>query len=93
MPIYHLKPVASLMQDADWRSSPYNGEAWVHAANEDEARGLVSGRYENAAANIPGVSQGPSPWQQPRLVQVATVEEGPNGMDMPSGVVVADRQM
>ena len=93
MPIFRLRPVASLLEDAAWRNSPYNGEIWVNAADEAEARGLASGRYEDASANIPGVSRGASPWMDQRLVKATPEAAGPDGMEIPNGVAVADRQM
>ena len=93
MPIYRLKPVAALLEDAAWHNSPYHGEVWVNAADEAEARGLTSGRYEDAAANIPGVHRAPSPWLDARLVQAIPEATGPNGVDIPNGVVMGDRQM
>lgn len=93
MPIFHLTPVVTMLDQAAWQNSPYRGEVWANARDEAEARGLVSGRYEDAGANIPGVSRGPSPWQDAQLVAVEEVAEGPNGMAIPDGVVVADRQM
>lgn len=93
MPFFRLKPIANLTDDPDWRTSPYQGECWVNAASEAEARGLVSGRYEDAAANIPGRSRAPSPWQQERLVAVERYEAAPDGMDIPAGVVVGERQL
>ncbi len=93
MPIYRLKPVASLLEDPAWRNSPYNGELWVNAASEAEARGLASGRYEDARANIPGVHRGPSPWLDERLVRALSEPSGPNGVEIPNGVVLGERQM
>ena len=93
MPIYHLKPVVTSLEESAWQNSPYRGEVWVNAKDAGEARLLTSGRYEDAGANIPGVSRGPSPWQADALVSVEEVPEGPNGMDIPAGTVVGDRQM
>lgn len=93
MPIFRLKPVAALLEDAAWRNSPYHGQLWVNAADEAEARGLASGRYEDAGANIPGVSRGPSPWMDARLVESIPEAAGPDGADIPNGVVLGDRQM
>lgn len=93
MPIYHLKPVLAVLDNAAWANSPYQGECWVNAADETEARGLVSGRYEDARANIPGHSAGPSPWMDAKLVAVDVLAEPPPGMQIPNGVVVADRQL
>jgi hypothetical protein len=93
MPIFRLKPVASLLEDAAWRNSPVSDELWVNAADEAEARGLASGRYEAAGTNIPGVSSGASPWLDPRLVQAVAEQTGPGGRPIPAGVVLGDRQM
>lgn len=93
MPIFHVKPVLALLDDEAWRNSPYRGECWVNAADEAEARGLISGRYEDARVNIPGRSEGPSPWMDQRLVGMERLDTPPLGMDIPNGVVVADRQL
>ena len=94
MPIFLLSPVPEFIRDPAWETSPYNGDAWVNGADETEARGLVAGRYEDARGNIPGFNNpAPSPWLDARLVSAKLVEAGPNGMDIPNGVVVADRQM
>lgn len=93
MPIFRLKPVAALLDEPAWQSSPYKGELWANAVSEVEARGLASGRYEDAGANVPGVSKGPSPWLDPRLVVVTAEPEGPGGQDVPAGVVMGDRQL
>jgi hypothetical protein len=91
--IFHAKPVLALLGDPAWGNNPYRGECWVNAADEAEARGLISGRYADANTNIPGVSKGPAPWMDPNLVEVVAVEAPPAGMSIPNGVVVADRQM
>ncbi len=93
MPIFRLKPVPALLGELAWQNSPYQGELWANAATEAEARGLASGRYEDAGANIPGVSRSASPWLDPRLVQVTAEPEGPGGQDVPIGVVMGDRQL
>ncbi len=93
MPIFCLRPVVGLLEDPAWRNSPYNGPIWVNAADETEARGLAGGRYEDAKANIPGVSGGASPWSDPRLVHAAIDSEPPAGMHIPPGVAVAERQI
>ncbi len=93
MPIFRLKPVTALLEDAAWCNSPYHGQVWVNAADEAEARGLASGRYEDASVNIPGVSRGPSPWMDPRLVQSIPEAAGPDGAKIPNGVVLGERQM
>lgn len=93
MPIFRLHPVVALLEDPGWGSSPYRGEVWVNAADEAEARGLASGRYEDARANIPGHSAAPSPWLDRRLVELETHDEAPDGMSIPNGVVIGSRQM
>lgn len=93
MPIFYLKPVVTLLDDEAWNSSPYTGECWVNAADEAEARGLVSGRYEDARVNIPGHSRGPSPWMDSRLVAAQRLDEPPAGMSIPNGVVIAEKQL
>ncbi|MBO0710798.1 MAG: hypothetical protein J2P47_05900 [Acetobacteraceae bacterium] len=90
MSIFHLKPIPGRLDDPHWRASPYRGECWVNAASEDEARGLASARYEDARQNIPGVSSGPSPWMEPRLVAAQREAEPSDGTDIPSGVVLRD---
>jgi hypothetical protein len=92
MPIYHVKPIVAALEDPAWQSSNTRAECWVNAANVAEARGLVSGRYENAEVNIPGHSRGPSPWQDPRLVEVREVDGPPNGARLPSGVIMDSQQ-
>ena len=92
MPIFHVKPVTALLEDAAWNSSHTRAECWVNAASAAEARGMVSGRYENADVNVTGHSSGPSPWQDERLVEVHEIPEGPNGMKIPNGVVVDSQQ-
>ena len=90
MPIYHLKPVVGMLEDPAWRtSSVQQSECWANCASEDEARGMASGNYEDAGANMPGHSRAPSPWRDPRLVEVRVVESGPAGMSIPANVIVA----
>ena len=91
--LFHAKPLLATLEDPAWTDAPYRGECWVNAADEQEARGLISGRYMNAAANIPGHARGPSPWMDARLVAVQEIAEPPAGMTIPTGVVVADRQI
>ena len=93
MPIFLLRPEPSLLREPAWDNSPYRGDLWVNAADEAEARGLASGRYENAAATVTGVRQGSSPWLDARLVRCSEEQAGPDGMAIPDGVVVGDRQM
>ncbi len=93
MPIFRLQPVAALLEDAAWRNSPVHDVLWVNAADEAEARALASGRYDAAGANIPGVSAGPSPWLDARLVRASPEAAGPDGAAIPVGVVMGDRQM
>ena len=92
MPIFHVKPVVTLLEDPAWQSSNTRSECWVNAADAAEARGLASGRYENAEVNIPGHSHGPSPWQDARLVEVHEVDAPPNGAKLPNGVVMDSQQ-
>ena len=90
MPIYHLKPVAALLDDPAWQtSSVQRSECWANCASEDEARGMASGSYEDAGANMPGHSRAPSPWRDPRLVAVHVVDAAPLGMSIPANVIVA----
>ncbi len=93
MTIFHFKPVVSLLEDPAWLSTPYHGECWVNAADEQEARGLISGRHDNANTNISGNEMAPSPWLDSKLVTAEVLDEPPSGMSIPNGVVVADRQM
>ncbi len=93
MPIYLLSPVPETIRDPAWLASPYNGDVWVNGVDETEARQLTAGRYEDARGNTTGAGAMPSPWSDPRLVTAAVQEQGPNGMDIPPGVVVGDRQM
>ncbi len=93
MPIFHLKPVVTLLDDPAWESTPYRGEVWVNTDRAEDARGMAAARYEDARANVPGVSASPSAWMSERLVSIEEVNEGPSGMDIPDGVVVGDRQM
>jgi hypothetical protein len=92
MPIFHLKPVAALLDDPAWDSvGSHRSECWANAATEAEARGLASGRYENAGANMPGHSASPSPWRDPRLVEVHLLDAPPFGMKIPENVIVASQ--
>jgi hypothetical protein len=88
MPIYHVQPVVTLLEDSAWVSSDTRSECWVNAVDAAEARGLVSGRYENAPVNMPGHSGGPSPWRDERLVRVQEVEAAPNGTTLAPGVIL-----
>lgn len=92
MPIFHLKPVLARLDDPAWQEAPYRGDCWVNAADEHEARLLVSGRYDNANINIGGDAAQGSPWVLPGLVACEQVPGPPDGPDIPNGVVVADRQ-
>ena len=90
MPIYHLKPVPALLDDPAWQtSSVQRTECWANCANETEARGMASGSYEDAGANMPGHSSAPSPWRDPRLVEARVLAEPPFGMSIPENVIVA----
>jgi hypothetical protein len=89
MPIFHLKPIAAMLDDPAWNASTHRSEVWVNAPDEAEARGLATGKLENGEANIPGVSSSPSPWMSPALVQARLVESAPSGMKIPDRVVVA----
>ncbi len=90
MPIYHLKPVLALLDDPAWQtSSVQQTECWANCASEDEARGMASGRYEDAGANMTGHSSAPSPWRDPRLVEVHVLDAPPFGMSIPANVIVA----
>ena len=93
MPIFHLKPVVTTLEDPAWESTPYRGEVWVNTDRAEDARALAAGRYEDARANVPGVSAMESAWLSERLVSLEEVDKGPSGMDIPPGVVVGDRQM
>ena len=93
MPIYHLKPVVTLLEDPAWESTPYRGEVWVNTQRAEDARALAAGRYEDARANVPGVSATESAWMSERLVSIEVMDAPPSGMDIPDGVVVGDRQM
>jgi len=74
MPVFSLRPLADLLEDPDWRTIPYRGECWVTAADEAEARGVISVRYAHARA-----SAAPCPWLQRRLVAVELFEIAPVG--------------
>ncbi|HEY0418035.1 MAG TPA: hypothetical protein VGC80_00805 [Acetobacteraceae bacterium] len=92
MPIFFIKPIPALLEDPDWRVSPYKGPCWVNAENETEARRLIAGRYEDANANNSAESDAPSPWMQPRLAHAEVLPAPPEGMTIPLGVVVAELQ-
>lgn len=88
MPIYHLRPVVAALEDAAWQTSTHRTECWVNAANEEEARGLASGKFQDGEATLPGHAGRPSPWRNPDLVAVAEAA-APNGMRIPQNTVVA----
>jgi hypothetical protein len=52
---------------------------------------MASGRYENAEANMTGHRQSPSPWRDPRLVEVRELDAAPSGMSIPENVIVASQ--
>jgi hypothetical protein len=89
MPIFHLKPIVGNLEHHAWDTSLFRGECWVNAESEAEARGLASGEYQNGGATIPGISERPSPWYDPALVEIGEVPEGPSGMRIPKHTVVA----
>jgi hypothetical protein len=90
MPIYHLKPVVALLEDPAWNTvGTQRSECWANADTEEEARGMASGSYEDAGANMTGHSSAPSPWRDPRLVEVRELAEPPFGMSIPKHVIVA----
>jgi hypothetical protein len=92
MPIYHLKPVVAMLEDPAWGSvGPHRAECWANAPSEEVARGMASGRYENAGANMTGYRASPSPWRDPRLVEVRELDAPPGGMSIPENVIVASR--
>jgi hypothetical protein len=92
MPIYHLKPIVALLEDPAWESvGPHRAECWANAPTEEVARGMASGRYENAEANMTGHRQSPSPWRDPRLVEVRELDAAPSGMSIPENVIVASQ--
>ncbi len=92
MPIFHLTPVLPLLGDAAWGESPVRDECWVNAADEDEARGMASARFQDARSTVPGHASAPSPWRDTRLVAAVMSDETPAGMTIPYGTVVAGPQ-
>ena len=79
-----------MLDDPAWAtSSVQRGECWANCASEDEARGLAPGRFEDGGANMPGHASAPSPWRDPRLVEVRVVDAPPAGMSIPANVIVA----
>ena len=92
MPIFRLTPVTSELRDPAWGESPVRDECWVNAADEDEARGMVSARYQDARSTVPGHPSAPSPWRDARLVSATQSDETQAGMTIPYGTVVAGRQ-
>ncbi len=93
MPIYRLQPVAARLTDSAWANIPVRSECWVNAADEEEARGMASARFQDARATVPGHESAPSAWRNPELVGVEQVAHGPDGADVPYGTVVAGPQM
>ena len=92
MPIYRLSPVLSALGDPAWGESPVRDECWVNAADEAEARGMASARFQDARATVPGHASAPSPWRDARLVAASENAEAPAGMTIPYGTVVAGPQ-
>ena len=92
MPIYRLSPVLPQLGDPAWGNSPIREECWVNAADEAEARGMASARFQDARATVPGHASAPSPWRDPRLVASEENATAPAGMTIPYGTVVADPQ-
>ena len=91
MPIFRLQPVLSLLDDPVWQSSSYRGTAWANTPTSEEARRLMSGRFEIAAGQNPAAAiRRPSPWMEPRLV-VAELASPPAGMHIPAGSVMTER--
>jgi hypothetical protein len=93
MPIYFLKPRVAALEDAAWNNSRFRSECWVNAADEEEARGLATGKFLNGEATIPGDAPGPNPWKNPALVEASVCEHAPNNMQIPNGTVVASQQV
>ena len=90
MPIYHIKPVPAMLDDPGWAtSSVQRSECWANCVSEEVARGMASGRFEDAGANMPGHSRAPSPWRDPWLVEVRVLDAPPFGMSIPENVIVA----
>jgi hypothetical protein len=87
-----MEPVVSELTDPAWANSPVRDACWVHAADEAEARGMASARFQDARATIPGQAPAPSPWRDARLVAAVATEETPAGMTIPYGTVVAGPQ-
>ena len=92
MPLFEVKPVPEKVEDSAWGAESYRGPCWANAKDADEARMLVSGRYTNAITDGAAGSQ-LSPWMDPDLVRVTPIDAPPEGMSIPEGVVVAERQM
>ena len=90
MPIFHLRPRLTSLDDDAWANSPYRGEAWAHAESPAQARELISVCCEGVAHDNPCVTGRLSPWRNPMLVDVLEVSQAPHGMTIPRGVVVAD---
>ena len=60
--------------------------------DEAEARSMASGRFQDAAATVPGDQSAPSAWRDPDLVAV-TQDEETAAMSIPYGTVVSGPQM
>ncbi len=92
MPIYHLTPVLAKLADPAWNTSRIRGEAWVNGADEEEARALASGHFQDAGQTIPGEDNPPSAWRDPSLVEAHQIEKAPDNMTIPNGTVVFTNQ-
>jgi hypothetical protein len=93
MPIFRLKPVVAMLENAAWASSRFRSECWVNAADETEARALATGKFQNGEATIPGHAPAPNPWHDATLVEASLCAAAPNGMTIPNGTVVASQQV
>lgn len=90
MPIWRLSPVVEHLDDPDWTISSYRGAAWANTSSAQEARRLLSGRFDEAAADQPRRTLPRSPWLQERLVS-SVPDVAPNGIDIPEGSIVTER--
>ncbi len=93
MPIFRLTPTPARLDDPAWADIPVRSECWVNAADEDEARGMASARFQNAKATVPGHPAAPSAWRSAELVSASVEAQGPDGLEVPYGTVVAGPHM
>ena len=74
LPLFHLRPRVTGLDDGAWANTGFCGDAWIMARSVAEAREKMSLKCAKEDVSGPHQARPLDPWTEPTLVEVTEVE-------------------